>query len=299
MAGTNDPIRRLVLIGVGLIGGSLARALKLRGAVGEVVGVARTAETLDAARSLGVIDSAETVPARAVRGADIVVIATPVRTMEGILEQIAPELGADTVLTDVGSVKCYVVDLVRRRAPHRIGRFVPGHPIAGTERSGVQASFPELFHDRHVVLTPVAETDSDALEAVSAMWKLTGADVLYMDVDRHDQLLAITSHLPHVAAYSLVNYVAEHPESATLLDLAAGGFYDFTRIASSDAVMWRDICLTNRQPLLDALDGYRAWIDRMVEAIERGDGERLHEWFDRAKRCRDNGLVRKGKSRDG
>ncbi len=289
------PIERLVLIGVGLIGGSLARALKSAGAVGEVVGVARSRRTGERALALGVVDRFSTSAGDAVRGASVVVIATPVATFPAILDAISGGLADDAVVTDVGSVKRYVVDAVRKHLRAHSTRFVPGHPIAGTEQSGVDASFAELYRGRHVILTPLPDTDATATQLIANMWEVAGADVLQMDVDRHDRVLAATSHLPHVIAYALVRFLAEHPERETLFELAAGGFYDFTRIASSDPVMWRDICLTNGEPIVDALRGFRAGLDAFIRAIEEHDGETLERFFSQAKRARDAGLDAKNR----
>jgi prephenate dehydrogenase len=298
IAAAETPIRRLVIIGVGLIGGSLARALRDAGAVQEVIGVARSAATGEKAIALGVIDRFVDDPRSVVEDASVVVIATPVGSFAGVLEAIAPHLNAATVVTDVGSVKQYVVDTARRCLGANFRRFVPGHPIAGTERSGVQASVSDLFRDRHVVLTPVAATEPMALRLVTHMWESTGADVLEMDVTEHDLLLAATSHLPHVIAYALVHCLARHPDRGRLFELAAGGFYDFTRIASSDPIMWRDICLTNKEPLLQALNTFQTQLDAMVEAIGEQRGEQLESWFKEAKLARDAGLDSKRDKRN-
>ncbi|MDJ0955648.1 MAG: prephenate dehydrogenase/arogenate dehydrogenase family protein [Arenicellales bacterium] len=288
-------IERLTLIGVGLIGGSLARSLKQAGAVGEVVGLARTEATLRKALELGVIDRAETEVERAAQSASVVVIATPMQVMPQMLADLDRCVGPDTVITDVGSVKGYVVEAAQKQCPHNVARFVPGHPIAGKEHAGVEASYADLFVDKSVILTPTKHTDNHAVQLVTSVWQQTGADVQTMDVRVHDRLLAATSHLPHMVAYALVNFLAKHSESETLFKLAAGGFYDFTRIASSDPVMWRDICMTNREEILQALKGYRSSIDTLFSAIEAGDGDALHECFQRAKLSRDKGLDSKNK----
>ncbi len=283
-------IGRLVLIGIGLIGGSLARALKRANAVEQVIGVARSRDTGDLALDLGVIDRFSMDPGEAVESASIVVIATPLRTFPGILNAIGKNLPGDATITDVGSVKRYVINAVKRHLPEHIERFVPGHPIAGTECSGVGASFAELFERRHVVLTPLPETNEAAVNVIADMWRRTGADVIKMDGDYHDQILAATSHLPHVIAYSLVRCLAEHPEPDTLFELAAGGFYDFTRIASSDPVMWRDICMTNRKPILRTLGEFKSRLEELIDTIEREDSKLLQEYFAQAKQARDAGL---------
>lgn len=283
-------IDRLALIGVGLIGGSLARGLKRTGAVGQVVGVARTRETLRKALELGVIDQAEDRVEAAAAGADIVVIATPMQTIPLILDSLDACIGRHTVVTDVGSVKGYVVNAVETNLPRHRDRFVPGHPIAGREHAGVEASTTDLFENKSVILTPCEYTDPEATDLVAAMWRETGANVEHMDARIHDQLLAATSHLPHVVAYALVDFLAGQSEADMLFRLAAGGFYDFTRIASSDPVMWRDICLTNNEALLAVLQGYRGTIDQLIDAVKRSDGDALRECFERSKRSRDAGL---------
>jgi len=280
-------IQRLVIIGVGLIGGSLARALREAGAVGEVVGCGRDRAHLDEAVRLGVIDRYELDAADAVAGADIVVLAVPVGATADVLETIGQHLEPETVLTDVGSVKGSVVDdahLVFGQLPPR---FIPGHPIAGTERGGVAASISDLFRGRRVILTPAATSDQTALATVRTMWEQCGAEVVEMEVTHHDQVLAATSHLPHMLAYSLVDTLARLDDEAEIFRYAAGGFRDFTRIASSDPVMWRDICLANHDALLVMLDRYIADLTLLADAIRAGDGERLLEVFKNAKAERD------------
>ncbi|MDH3638705.1 MAG: prephenate dehydrogenase/arogenate dehydrogenase family protein [Gammaproteobacteria bacterium] len=285
---------RLTIVGLGLMGASLALALRRRGAVGEIVGVSRTEATAARAVELGVVDWCTDTPNAAAEGADAVVIATPVRTVPQMLQEIDAGLPAHAVITDVGSVKGYIVDQARTiLGSTSIQRFVPGHPIAGTERSGVDAAFAELYEKHHVVLTPLKETDPQALNAVRSMWEVAGSDVIEMPVEQHDGILAATSHLPHVMAYALVGYLADDPRGQRMFELAAGGFYDFTRIASSDPTMWRDICLTNQQCIVTAIQGFRKRIDSFVAAIEAGDGDQLIRLFERAKQARDTGLERK------
>lgn len=296
MTDTTPSIERLVLIGVGLIGGSLARALKKVNAVKQVIGVARSYDTGELALELGVIDRFYIDPGEAVQDASIVVIATPLRTFPNILSAIAKTLPNDATVTDVGSVKQYVINAVKTHIPEHLERFVPGHPIAGTELSGVRASFAELFEHRHVVLTPLPETNHAAVRLISDMWKKTGADVMTMDGRYHDQVLAATSHMPHIIAYSLVRCLAEHPDRDTLFEFAAGGFYDFTRIASSDPVMWRDICMTNQAPIVAALREFQLQLADIIAAVEREDSELLHKYFTQAKQARDAGLSVKKKT---
>lgn len=286
-------IRRLALIGVGLIGGSLVKSLRRAGAVVEIVGNSRTEATQQKALSLGVVDRIESDLEKAVEGSDLVVIATPMQTMPGLLASLNRYLEPHAVVTDVGSVKAFVNAAANAHMPDHARRFVPAHPIAGREHSGVEASEPDLFEGKTVVLTPVADTDPQAVTIVEQMWRQTGAHTVTLDAQLHDELLAATSHLPHIVAYALVGYLASLKESDRLFELAAAGFYDFTRIASSDPVMWRDICITNRDEITTALEGYRDNIEALLDAIKTSDGDELHRYFAAAKRSRDAGLISK------
>lgn len=287
-------INKLAIIGVGLIGGSLARALRQSGHVGDVVGFGRSLGNLQTAVDLGVIDRAEVSLAATVRGADMVVVAVPVATIRPILSELAPLMADGAVVTDVGSVKGVVVQAAREALGARYAVFVPGHPIAGTEHSGVAASQAELFQGHHVILTPDNDTDPAALARVHAMWQATGADVLIMPVVQHDEILAACSHLPHMLAYALVDMLVRRDDHKKTFDLAAGGFHDFTRIASSDPVMWRDICVGNSDALVRVLQEYRDNLDVLISAIARGDADWLEETFNRAKRARDEYIKRDG-----
>ena len=280
-------INRLALVGVGLIGGSLARALRDAGHVREVVGYGRGLANLQRAVELGVVDRIETSLSAAVRDADMVVLATPVGSMAEILAAIAPYLANDAVVTDVGSVKGTIASAARTALGEKRAGFVPGHPIAGTERTGVEASFSSLFAGRRVVLTPLPETRPEALARVRAMWQAAGAEVVNMSVEHHDAVLAATSHLPHLLAYALVDMLARLDDSREIFAYAAGGFRDFTRIASSDPVMWRDISLANRDAIVNMLKRYRAEVDGLIEAVAAGDGAKLQNLFARAKAARD------------
>lgn len=291
-------IDRLLIVGVGLIGGSLARALKQAGMVGRVLGLSRTDRSIEAALELGVIDEAASDLGAAAAEADVIVLATPVRTMTRLWPQLNNALSDTAIVTDVGSVKGRVVDDARVALGSACARFVPAHPIAGTENSGVEASFAELFVDKQVILTPLEDNDPRAVDVVERMWTVCGARVSSMAVAEHDRLLAATSHLPHVVAYALVDYLASRPEAQELFELAAGGFYDFTRIASSDPTMWRDICLTNAAPLADVVRGFKDRLDILLGAIEGGDGGALEACFQRSKSARDAGLIKKGGKRD-
>jgi prephenate dehydrogenase len=280
-------INRLCIIGVGLIGGSLARALKQAGYCAEVVGCGRDAAHLRRAQEIGVIDRYERDPARAVDDADMIVLAVPLGAMEVVMRTIAGHVAADAVITDVGSTKGGVVTAAQAAFGAVPERFVPGHPIAGTEKSGVEASFADLFQERRVILTPLDHSDADAVAAVREMWERTGAEVMEMSVAHHDEILAATSHLPHMLAFALVDTLARMHEQAEIFRYAAGGFRDFTRIASSDPVMWRDICLANREAIAAMIDRFQGDLAGLREAIVKGDGRRIEEIFVRAKAARD------------
>lgn len=280
-------IERLCIIGVGLIGGSLARALREKGACKEIVGASRRAGHLQEAVDLGVIDRFETDFAKAVAGADMVLIAVPLGAIATVLENIRDHLSPGTIVTDAGSAKGSVVDDVRKVCGEIPDWFVPGHPIAGTEKNGVSASFATLYEGRQVILTPMPETAPDATARVRAMWELAGAEVQIMEVGHHDRVLAATSHLPHLLAYAVVDSLARLGDHDEIFRYAAGGFRDFSRIAGSDPVMWRDICLANRAAILEVMDGFSADMDRLANAIRAGDGETLLDVFTRAKTERD------------
>lgn len=280
-------IRRLTIIGVGLIGGSLARALREAGACEEVVGSSRSSGHLVRAAELGVIDRYDTDPARAVEGADMVMVAVPLGSMAQVFGAMAPGLAPDAVITDAGSAKVSVIEAARTAFGAVPARLVPGHPIAGTEQSGVEASYSTLFQRRRVILTPTPETDQDALSKVRAMWEHTGAEVVVMEPAHHDEVLAATSHLPHLLAYGLVDALARMEDRAEIFRYAAGGFRDFTRIASSDPVMWHDICLSNREAILDVLGRFQDDLDKLTVAIRGNDSAFIKEVFTRAKQARD------------
>jgi prephenate dehydrogenase len=280
-------IDRLAIIGVGLIGGSVALALREAGICSRVIGCGRQPVHLEEAQRLGVIDTYSTDPAQAVAEADVVLIAVPLGAMGPVMAALAPGLRPDAVITDAGSAKACVVADARANLGDAFPRFVPGHPIAGTEQSGVAAAFPSLFAGRRVVLTPVTETDAWAITRITEVWTATGADVEVTDVEHHDAVLAATSHLPHMLAFGLVDSLARSDDPNTIFRYAAGGFRDFTRIAASDPVMWRDICLNNRRALLESLSRYRADLDAIRTAIEQGDGDQLEHLFRRAKQARD------------
>lgn len=281
-------IRKLVIFGVGLIGGSLALALRQANACQTIVGCSRNAEHLQKAVDLGVIDSYSLDPAEAVRDADMVLLAVPMGAMRHLLQQIKPVLPADAILTDAGSTKGSIVAEVAQVFGDDFSRFVPGHPIAGREKSGVEAAIPDLYINRRVILTPLPHTDTDAIAKVEAMWRVSGAVLESMPVELHDQVLAATSHLPHVLAFSLVDTLLNMPQREDILRYAAGGFRDFTRIASSDPVMWRDICLTNKAAILAVIAAFQRNLGEFAELIDAQDGEALHNRMEKAKYARDN-----------
>lgn len=280
-------IKHLAIIGVGLIGGSLALALKKAGLVEQVTGYSRSQAARDEALALGIIDKTAESLAEAVADADMVFVAVPMGAMQAVFEQLAPHLKPQTIVTDGGSAKQQVIDAARQALGNKFDYFVPGHPIAGTEKSGPSAAFAELYQQHRVVLTPVAETNKSALEKVRQMWQQAGADVFEMEVEHHDVVLAATSHLPHVLAFNLVGMLAQREDCDEVLRYAAGGFRDFSRIASSDAVMWRDICLGNRGAILELLQQYRSGLDKIEQAIRQDDGDYLIDIFGRAKKARD------------
>jgi prephenate dehydrogenase len=280
-------IDRLCIIGVGLIGGSLARALRKAGYCREIVGAGRNPEHLQQAVDLGVIDRFETDLACAVNGADMVLVAVPLGAMEHVFSAIRGQLAAHVVLTDAGSAKGSVIEAASRAFGEVPAFFVPGHPIAGTEQSGVAASFGELYQQRRVILTPLQATDSQATDRVRAMWEAAGAQVFEMDPVHHDAVLAATSHLPHVLAYTLVDCLAKLDDRDEVFEYAAGGFLDFTRIASSDPVMWRDICLANGDAIELLIERFIGDLQSVSEAVQAHNGERLLEIFTAAKLARD------------
>jgi prephenate dehydrogenase len=280
-------VQRLAVIGVGLIGGSLARALREANAVGEVVGCGRDDAHLQRAQDLGVVDRWTTEPDKAVAGADLIVIAAPVGAMHSLFRQIQPALSANAVITDVGSTKGSVIAAAQAVFGEVPAQFVPGHPIAGAEKAGVEASFPQLFRQRRVILTPTLTTHPDALARVRAMWQRVGAQVNEMSAEHHDQVLAATSHLPHVLAYALVDHLAAMDDRMEIFAYAAGGFRDFTRIASSSPEMWADIACANRAALARVLDDYLKDLGLLRDAIARDDHAALVTIFTRAKQARD------------
>ncbi len=280
-------IPRLAIIGVGLIGGSLSLALKAAGAVGEVVGCGRGKPNLEKALELGVVDRYSRDPIEAVKDADIVFLATPVKTLATVTLELLPGLKPGAIITDGGSVKAAVAESIEPLMPEGI-HFVPGHPIAGTEKSGAEAAFPTLYQGKRCILTPTEHTDPQALAMVAKMWQLAGSDVVQMSLEKHDRVLAAISHLPHMVAYSLVNAVGSYDHyEENILEYSAGGFRDFTRIASSDPTMWRDIAETNRDGLLEMMEQFETFFAELKADVAEGSGEKLFEFFLRSKELRD------------
>ena len=283
---------KIVIFGVGLIGGSAALALKQANAVRHVVGVGRSLDNLQAALDLGVIDEAQSDVAAAVQDADIVLIATPVAQTPKILEAILPHLAAHTVITDAGSTKSDIAEYVEAAAlsaanPQQfLSQFVGGHPIAGAEKSGVTAAKADLFIGKNVVLTPNQQTSAEALEKVRKMWLSTGAKVTQMTAAEHDQTFAAVSHLPHLLAFALVDDLASRPNAKQLFDFAASGFRDFTRIAASSPEMWRDISLANRSALLDEIDAFQKELLLLKTLLDTQDEQGLESLFERASHAR-------------
>lgn len=285
-------IDRLAILGVGLIGGSLASALRARGQVREVIGCGRDEDNLRRGVELGVIDRYTFDPAVAVAHADMVVVAVTLGATAEVLARLAPALPPRAVLTDAGSTKQSVAAAARAALGTAWPRFVPGHPIAGGERSGVEAARADLYVRHRVILTPTPDTDPAALAAVRAMWTAVEAEVIEMDAAHHDAVLAATSHLPHMLAYALVDCLAGMGESGEIFDYAAGGFRDFTRIASSNPEMWRDIALHNREALAAACARFETTFTDLRQALDAGDGAALRDMFARAKTARDTYLAR-------
>lgn len=286
--------KRVALIGFGLIGGSIARGAKLQGLAGEIVTSARSEKTRARVAELGIVDRVVETNAAAVKDADLVILCIPVGACGPVAQEIAPFLAPGAVVSDVGSVKGAVV---RDMAPHlpANSHFVPAHPVAGTEHSGPDSGFPELFINRWCILTPPEGTDANAVEKLRAFWAGLGARVEIMTPDHHDLVLAITSHLPHLIAYTIVGTADELEEvtSSEVIKFSAGGFRDFTRIAASDPTMWRDVFLANKEAVLEMLGTFNEDLSKLTRAIRRNDGEALFEHFTRTRAIR-RGIVEIG-----
>ena len=281
----------LAIVGFGLIGASLAASLKRVGHAVEIVAVVRSELAADEALASGFADRAVVGAAAGVAGADVVLLAVPVLAMRETLAAIAPALAPGAIVTDAGSVKGRFVEDARAvfgaDPAGALARVVPGHPIAGREKSGMAAADAALFAGRRVLLTPLPETDARAVETVAALWRAAGAEVECLSPERHDRVLAATSHLPHVVAFALVDALRARQEVEEIFRYAAGGFRDFTRIASSDAIMWRDVCLSNGEAIVETLDELEASLATLRAAIREGDGETIETIFRRARAARD------------
>jgi len=289
----NLNIKHLVIIGTGLIGGSLALALRQAGVVERITGVGRSAENLKHAMQLGVVDDISHDASAAVADADVVLIAVPVGAYEAVFVDIAEHLRADAIVTDVGSTKQSVLAAAQQYLKYP-NQFVPGHPIAGTEHSGAAAALVNLFQDKMCILTPDEQTNTDALARVEVMWQCVGANVEIMDARSHDGLLASVSHLPHLAAFSIVNAVRQCHQGDAAFRFAAGGFRDFTRIASSSPTMWRDIALCNRSAIVENIDALQAELSQLKDALQAGNGDIVLDKFESAKHARDAWLAMSG-----
>jgi cyclohexadieny/prephenate dehydrogenase len=279
--------QKLALVGIGLIGSSIARAAKLKGLAKHVAVTTRKQSTLDEAKALGLGDSYTLDPAEAVRGADLVILCTPIGAYGAVMQSIKDALEPGAILSDVGSVKQHVVKVIEPLLPVDV-HFIPAHPIAGTEHSGPAAGFPELFVNRWCILTPEAGIDPVALDRLTSFWGAMGSKVEVMDAGHHDLVLAITSHVPHLVAYNIVGTVAdlEQHTQSEVIKFSASGFRDFTRIAASDPVMWRDVFLTNREAVLEMLGRFLEDLSRLQRAVRVGDGPTLEDWFTRTRAIR-------------
>ena len=272
-------IHHLTIIGVGLIGGSLAKALRFENAVGHITGFGRTESSLQRAQALGVVDSWSLDLGTAVEQAEVVVIASPVNAISSTFQKLKSCLGDNAIVTDAGSVKGPIVDAAVSGLGDKIVNFVPGHPIAGKEQSGVDAASATLFKGHRTILTPIANTGTEAISTVKDMWETIGAEVVFMEPSVHDELLALTSHLPHALAFILVDLLSRQTNPEDSFDLSAGGFYDITRIASGDPVMWRDIFLSNQQAVLQRLTEFSTAIANLAELINNCDSHGLEQMF--------------------
>lgn len=280
----SQSFNRIVVFGVGLIGGSFALALKQANAVKQVIGVGRRAETLQRAQALGIIDTIG--DATSVSGADLVLIAAPVAQTEALLRELAPHLEVGTVVTDAGSTKGDVVQAARIALGDKIAQFVPGHPIAGREQNGPEAALPELYRGKKVVLTALPENSSQSVSTVARAWQHCGAQIHHLGADEHDAVFAAVSHLPHLLAYALVDDIAARDNADRLFQYAASGFRDFTRIAGSSPEMWRDISLANRAALLAELDAYTVQLSTLRTMLVAFDGAALEQVYARAQSAR-------------
>ncbi|MBP5856481.1 prephenate/arogenate dehydrogenase family protein [Marivibrio halodurans] len=299
---------RVALIGLGLIGSSLARAIRRKALAGHVAGHARSQQTRDQSMKLGFLDSVHASPEEAAEGADLIVLCTPLGAYDAVLERIAPVLAPGATVSDVGSCKASVAESFARHLPAGV-HGIPGHPVAGTENSGPEAGFATLFEQRYCIVTPAPDTDPAALKRLIALWEGVGAMVEPMDAQHHDRVLAITSHLPHLIAYTIVGTASDLEsqlkrerasenalvETREVIKYSAGGFRDFTRIAGSDPVMWRDVFTMNRDAVLEMLGRFQEDLVALQRAIRWGEGDKLEDWFTRTREVR-RGVVEQGQA---
>ena len=279
-------INKITIIGVGLIGGSLAKALKEKNLAKTVFGYGRERSRLEEAKKSNIIDGYSTQIEEAVNHADIIVIATPVGTFRNIFSEVKPLIADNVIISDVGSTKTNIVDIAKEILGDKSQCFVPAHPIAGKEKSGFEASDGNLYIGKKVIITPIKDNSSESIQVIESMWKNVGAEVDFMSPQSHDDLLGMTSHLPHMLAFSLVNYLVDQNPSASIY--AGGGFKDFSRIASGDAVMWRDICLQNKDKIITHLRGYQSTVEELIDAIDQEERDKLELLFATAKKTRDS-----------
>ena len=283
---------KIVLVGVGLINASLAKDLRRQRLANAIVGIGRDRQRLEKAQSLHIIDHYQLLQDSDVSDAELIILGVPVQKMEEVFALLKPTLNPDTIITDVGSTKSSIICSAQKIFGKLSVRFVPAHPIAGSEQSGFEHAQENLFEDRKVIVTPTDNTDPKALETVDKMWRSIGARVDHMDAVQHDEILAATSHLPHMVAYALVNYLGDSPQADSIFSYAAGGFKDFTRIASSDPAMWTDICIANKEKILESIEGFRKCLSQLYTAIENQDEEAIYHSFKQAKNLRDEKLLK-------
>ena len=288
MTNLGNSIQHISIIGVGLIGGSFALALKQQRPELNIIGCGRNIDNLKAAQQLGAIDSYQTDIAQAIKNADLVFVAVPLGSMSAIFKAMQGNLKPNCIITDAGSAKASVVAAAKAAFGTQAKNFIPGHPIAGREKSSIHAALPDLYQQRRVVLTPSEDTNPHALAQVKQLWELTGAYVSQMSINHHDDVLAATSHLPHILAYALVDLLASEPDSKEIFEYAAGGFRDFTRIAASDPVMWNDICVANKTALLSQIDAFSTHLNQSRQQIHTGEFSEVKALFERAQHAREN-----------
>lgn len=286
---------KIILFGVGLIGGSFALALKKANIVAEIVGFSRSPNSLKIAQEIGIIDRAGINPVHEISDADLIMLATPIRQIPAILEKIYPYLKNNTILTDVGSSKVEIIQQARKILKGRIGQFIPAHPIAGTQYSGPKAAFADLFQNKKLVITPLPENKDEVLDRIKLMWRNCGAEICELSPEIHDTIFAGVSHLPHLLSFALVAELAKRENSNVFFEFAASGFRDFTRIAASDAEMWRDICLSNRHALIAEISYYQNLLNDINAALALNDALMLEKIFHQASQARNEWEQNKNK----